>query len=170
MSIGPYAAAGSAKASTRLQLAVVLFVILAPVAWMVLSSFKESADVTAYPPRLVFAPTLENYRDLPDKLAVLGVRAQQHDRCRGLNAARARPRCSGRLCHFVPPVGLACECSTCGTYGARDAISPALVRGLFGTRSHRPLRGADRHAYCDHHAYDRLGPSAPLRRHPGRYL
>jgi ABC-type glycerol-3-phosphate transport system permease component len=49
MSIGPYAAAGSAKASTRLQLAVVLFVILAPVAWMVLSSFKESADVTAYP-------------------------------------------------------------------------------------------------------------------------
>ena len=49
MSIGPYAATGSAKTSTRLQLAVVLFVILAPVAWMVLSSFKESADVTAYP-------------------------------------------------------------------------------------------------------------------------
>jgi len=64
MSIGPYAATGNAKASTRLQLAAVLLVILAPVAWMVLSSFKQSVDVTAYPPRLIFAPTLDNYRDL----------------------------------------------------------------------------------------------------------
>jgi multiple sugar transport system permease protein len=31
---------------------------------MVLSSFKTSADVTAYPPTVLFAPTLDNYRQL----------------------------------------------------------------------------------------------------------
>ena len=82
MSIGPYAAAGSAKASTRLQLAVVLFVILAPVAWMVLSSFKESADVTAIP-RAWSSRRRRKLSRPSDKLAVLGVRAQQHDRCGG---------------------------------------------------------------------------------------
>jgi len=38
--------------------------ILLPIAWMVLSSFKPSSEVTAYPPTLVFAPTLDNYRQL----------------------------------------------------------------------------------------------------------
>ncbi len=47
-----------------LQLALVSLVILAPVAWMVLSSFKPSAEVTAYPPTLWFTPTLDNYRQL----------------------------------------------------------------------------------------------------------
>ena len=47
-----------------LQIAIVAFVILVPVAWMVLSSFKPSAEVTAYPPTLWFAPTLDNYRQL----------------------------------------------------------------------------------------------------------
>lgn len=46
---------------TVLQLALVGIVILAPLIWMVLSSFKNSADVTAYPPSLVFTPTLDNY-------------------------------------------------------------------------------------------------------------
>ncbi|MEB0058746.1 carbohydrate ABC transporter permease [Variovorax sp. LG9.2] len=49
-----------------LQIAVVAFMILAPIAWMVLSSFKPSAEVTAYPPKLWFAPTLDNYRQLFD--------------------------------------------------------------------------------------------------------
>ncbi|MBK3842284.1 carbohydrate ABC transporter permease [Paraburkholderia aspalathi] len=35
--------------------------ILLPIAWMLLSSFKPSADVTAYPPKLFFSPTLSNY-------------------------------------------------------------------------------------------------------------
>lgn len=47
-----------------LQLLLVGLVILAPIAWMVLSSFKPSAQVTAYPPTLVFSPTLDNYRQL----------------------------------------------------------------------------------------------------------
>jgi multiple sugar transport system permease protein len=37
---------------------------MAPTAWMVLSSFKPSFEVTAYPPTLVFTPTLENYAEL----------------------------------------------------------------------------------------------------------
>ena len=49
------------RALTVLQLAIVGIVILAPLAWMVLASFKSSQDVTAYPPSLIFAPTLDNY-------------------------------------------------------------------------------------------------------------
>jgi len=47
-----------------LQIAIVAVLILLPIAWMVLSSFKPSSEVTAYPPTLVFAPTLDNYRQL----------------------------------------------------------------------------------------------------------
>jgi ABC-type spermidine/putrescine transport system permease subunit II len=43
---------------------VVAVVILLPIAWMVLGSFKPSSQVTAYPPRLFFSPTLDNYRQL----------------------------------------------------------------------------------------------------------
>jgi len=49
---------------TLLQIAVVALLILLPIGWMVLSSFKPSVDVTAYPPKLFFAPTLDNYRTL----------------------------------------------------------------------------------------------------------
>jgi len=48
----------------HLQLALVALVILAPVAWMALSSFKPSSEVTAYPPKLLFSATLDNYRQL----------------------------------------------------------------------------------------------------------
>ncbi len=47
-----------------LQLVAVALVVLAPVAWMVLSSFKPSSEVTAYPPKLFFSATLDNYRQL----------------------------------------------------------------------------------------------------------
>lgn len=47
-----------------LQIALVGLIILAPIAWMVLASFKPSAEVTAYPPQLFFTPTLDNYRQL----------------------------------------------------------------------------------------------------------
>lgn len=47
-----------------LQIALVGLIILAPIAWMVLASFKPSAEVTAYPPKLLFTPTLDNYRQL----------------------------------------------------------------------------------------------------------
>ena len=47
-----------------LQLALVAVMILLPIAWMLLSSFKPSSQVTAYPPTVVFSPTLDNYRQL----------------------------------------------------------------------------------------------------------
>ena len=47
-----------------LQLVAAGFIIMAPVAWMVLSSFKPSFAVTAYPPTLIFSPTTENYSNL----------------------------------------------------------------------------------------------------------
>jgi multiple sugar transport system permease protein len=46
------------------QLAVAGVIIMAPVVWMVLSSFKPSFEVTAYPPTLIFSPTVENYSEL----------------------------------------------------------------------------------------------------------
>lgn len=39
-------------------------IVMAPTAWMILSSFKQSYEVTAYPPTLFFEPTLENYKTL----------------------------------------------------------------------------------------------------------
>ncbi|HLZ06149.1 MAG TPA: carbohydrate ABC transporter permease [Bradyrhizobium sp.] len=47
-----------------LQLMLAGVVIMAPEVWMVLSSFKPSFEVTAYPPTLVFSPTIENYSQL----------------------------------------------------------------------------------------------------------
>lgn len=46
------------------QVLIIVFVMLLPVVWMVLCSFKLPQDVTSYPPRLFFEPTLENYRTL----------------------------------------------------------------------------------------------------------
>lgn len=43
---------------------VVALLFFSPVAWIVLSSFKGAADLLAVPPKLVFAPTLENYHSL----------------------------------------------------------------------------------------------------------
>lgn len=49
------------------QLALVVLVLAAPVAWMVLSAFKPRTEVAALPPRLVFTPTLENFAELFDR-------------------------------------------------------------------------------------------------------
>lgn len=42
-------------------------IVMVPTAWMVLSSFKHSYEVTAYPPKLLFEPTMDNYRTLAQK-------------------------------------------------------------------------------------------------------
>lgn len=39
-------------------------IVMTPTAWMVLSSFKPSHEVTAFPPSLIFEPTLKNYAAL----------------------------------------------------------------------------------------------------------
>jgi multiple sugar transport system permease protein len=48
------------------QLTLAGIVVMLPTLWMVLSSFKQSFEVTAYPPTLFFTPTLENYANLAE--------------------------------------------------------------------------------------------------------
>jgi len=48
----------------KLVFALGSLIFLSPVLWMALSSLKDPLTVTAYPPRLFFEPTLENYREL----------------------------------------------------------------------------------------------------------
>lgn len=55
---------GLAAILTYLQFVLVSLLIVVPVAWTVASSFKTSAEVTAYPPHLLFRPTLANYTRL----------------------------------------------------------------------------------------------------------
>ncbi|MCI2421608.1 carbohydrate ABC transporter permease [Saccharopolyspora sp. K220] len=52
------------RLSVWLVLGVGLLWTLVPLAWMVLSSFKSTADVTAATPQVLFNPTLDNYRNL----------------------------------------------------------------------------------------------------------
>jgi multiple sugar transport system permease protein len=65
---GSEAAIARRSAGSRVGVAVVLAVALLwtviPLAWMVLGSVKNDADVTSGTPRLFFTPTLENYRNL----------------------------------------------------------------------------------------------------------
>ncbi len=48
----------------HLLLWLVALVFFAPVAWIILCSFKTPDDLLAAPPKLLFVPTLANYRDL----------------------------------------------------------------------------------------------------------
>ncbi|GAA0898556.1 carbohydrate ABC transporter permease [Pseudonocardia zijingensis] len=52
------------RVAVAVVLAATLLWTLVPLVWMVLGSFKSQADVTSAVPRLVFAPTFENYRNL----------------------------------------------------------------------------------------------------------
>lgn len=47
-----------------LQVFILCVALFAPIAWMILASFKNRADITKYPPELLFSPTLDNYRQL----------------------------------------------------------------------------------------------------------
>ncbi len=42
----------------------VTLALVAPFLWMVMGSFKNTVDFLAYPPMFVFAPTLDNYRQV----------------------------------------------------------------------------------------------------------
>lgn len=68
------------RPSLHLLRGVVVLLVLVwsgvPIVFVVLSSFKPNQEIFAYPPTLLFAPTLEHYRDLltkwPDFLRTLG--------------------------------------------------------------------------------------------------
>ena len=46
------------------QYLVVAACFIVPFVWMATSAFKNSVEVTAYPPKLIFTPTLENFKEL----------------------------------------------------------------------------------------------------------
>jgi len=54
-----------------LGLALLLIIALFPVLWTLLNSFKEQMDIVSSTPRFLFAPTLENYRQVLQTPAVL---------------------------------------------------------------------------------------------------
>jgi multiple sugar transport system permease protein len=45
-----------------LAVIAMVLIVLFPFAWMLASSFKTQVDIVAWPPKLVFSPTLQNYR------------------------------------------------------------------------------------------------------------
>jgi len=55
-----------AEALRLLAIALAVFVAILPLAWVLLASFKLPAEVSQVPPRLLFTPTLENYRTVLD--------------------------------------------------------------------------------------------------------
>ena len=50
---------------------VVALIMFFPIFWMVLASFKTEVVAVATPPRLFFSPTLENYREIFDRVNYL---------------------------------------------------------------------------------------------------
>jgi multiple sugar transport system permease protein len=57
-----------AGSGIAIQYIIIALLILLPVVWMVTSSFKPSAEVTRYPPSLLFEPIFDNYVRLFDTL------------------------------------------------------------------------------------------------------
>jgi multiple sugar transport system permease protein len=56
---------GRLRTLALIALAALLLAVWAfPVLWALLTSFKTERDVLAYPPSLIFEPTLRNYRDV----------------------------------------------------------------------------------------------------------
>ena len=54
-------------AGKAVAVALVLLWSLVPIAFIVVSAFKPSADIFAVPPRLAFVPTLQHFTDLWSK-------------------------------------------------------------------------------------------------------
>lgn len=48
-----------------------LLILLFPIIWMISSSLKAQVDISAYPPKFVFKPTLSNYSEVIGKTDVL---------------------------------------------------------------------------------------------------
>ena len=46
----------------RLQVVLLLTIVLLPIAWMLLASFKKRVDVMSLPHKLFSVDTLDNYR------------------------------------------------------------------------------------------------------------
>ena len=106
-----------------LQLVLAGIIIMTPTVWMVLSSFKPSFEVTAYPPTLIFTPTLENYVQLIEDDAVRELRRQQPDRHHRLDGPWTAVRHSRRLCRVMDADFVAGDPDAGGAHGARARCS-----------------------------------------------
>src|SRR6185312_14439592 len=124
-----------------LQLVLAGIIIMTPTVWMVVSSLKPSFEVTAYPPTLMFSPTLENYVQL----------------------MKTTPFVSYAVNSLIVTIG-----ST--SLGLLFGIPAAVVRHVPPGRHDRLLHGAHSQPRR-HHAADRdLGADAVLRWHPAQRL
>ena len=81
--------------------ALLLAVWAFPVLWALLTSFKTERDVLAYPPTMIFEPTLSNYRDVMFGSASL----LSSSRRRRIDAVDAALRRAGRICARAPRPG-----------------------------------------------------------------
>jgi multiple sugar transport system permease protein len=81
-------ASGRAKAIAAGLVLIYAFVTLAPLVWILLTSFKSQEDAIAYPPKVLFTPTLEGYvnvftirsRQTPEFLKTLPPPSTWYDR------------------------------------------------------------------------------------------
>ena len=52
------------KTGYYILLWLVAIIFFLPVLWIVMSAFKVPSDILAWPPKVFFKPTLDNFRDL----------------------------------------------------------------------------------------------------------
>ena len=130
-------------AERRLIYALVIVLaamIMLPFLWLLLMSFKTNDDIFAFPPKLLFTPTLENYAGLwasSFRYSFLNSAVVVGD----LDAAGPAGRRAGGLCAVahVDAAGEAAIAADPGlAHGAADRLHHPLLPGL-------PLDGAARH-------------------------
>ena len=81
---------------TPMSSVLFLVISLLPYLWIVLASFKARPDLLVQPPRWVFSPTLENYRQILvekgfDVLKVTDPAAQSNVKMNSLNPQSQPP-------------------------------------------------------------------------------
>jgi multiple sugar transport system permease protein len=65
-------AKGWRKTAYHIVLWIVVLIFFAPIAWIVLGSFKTTSGILARPPQFIFSPTLDNYINLAERQNVMG--------------------------------------------------------------------------------------------------
>ena len=95
------------RTSFYLLVFIYLLFVLFPVVWIFLMSIKLPVDITAYPPKLFFEPTWQNYVKLFSSESNVGGQAFVHYLYRHMLGQHCR-RCRRRSpsCFFVGAVSL----------------------------------------------------------------
>jgi len=48
----------------NVMILIVIGFVLFPIFWIITMSFKQFVDIISYPPKFIFVPTLENYKQV----------------------------------------------------------------------------------------------------------